>query len=131
MKLLLDTHILLWGLLEPVRLAKRVLRELQSLENEIWLSPISIWEIHILAEKGRIVLNTDPSSWLRMALKTLPYHEARMNHEIAICSRTLKLTHEDPADRFLAATAFIYDLTLVTADKRLFVCEDISILKNR
>ena len=55
MKLLLDTHILLWGLLEPERLNRRVAAELQNPQNEIWLSPISVWEIMILAEKGRIV----------------------------------------------------------------------------
>ena len=56
MKLLLDTHILLWGLLEPERLNRRVAAELQDPQNEIWLSPINVWEIMILAEKGRIVL---------------------------------------------------------------------------
>ena len=65
MKLLLDTHILLWGLLEPERLNRRVAAELQNPQNEIWLSPISAWEIMILAEKGRIVLEPDPASWVR------------------------------------------------------------------
>jgi len=65
MKLLLDTHILLWGLLEPERLNRRVAAELQNPQNEIWLSPISVWEIMILAEKGRIVLEPDPASWVR------------------------------------------------------------------
>ena len=130
MKLLLDTHIFLWGLLEPELLSKQVIRELQSLENEIWLSPITTWEILVLAEKGRIILDADPMSWLRKVFRKLPYHEARINHEIALCSRSFDLKHEDPADRFLAATALIYDLTLVTADKRLFACRDISILRN-
>lgn len=130
MKLLLDTHIFLWGLLEPELLSKQVIRELQSLENEIWLSPITTWEILVLAEKGRIILDADPMSWLRKVFRKLPYHEARINHEIALCSRSLDLKHEDSADRFLAATALIYDLTLVTADKRLFACRDISILRN-
>jgi len=107
-----------------------VIRELQSLENEIWLSPITTWEILVLAEKGRIILDADPMSWLRKVFRKLPYHEARINHEIALCSRSLDLKHEDSADRFLAATALIYDLTLVTADKRLFACRDISILRN-
>ena len=65
MKLLLDTHILLWGLLEPERLNRRVAAELQNPQNEIWLSPISAWEIMVLAEKGRIVLEPDPASWVR------------------------------------------------------------------
>ena len=130
MKLLLDTHILLWCLLEPERLSKKVIGELENAENEIWLSPISTWEILVLAEKGRIVLDTDPVSWMREVFKELPFREARINHEIALSSRSLDLKHEDPADRFLVATASVYDLTLVTSDKRLLARRDISTLRN-
>lgn len=131
MKLLLDTHILLWGLLEPERLNRRVAAELQNPKNEIWLSPISVWETMILAEKGRILLQPDPASWVRIVLNRLPFHEARINHEIALQSRAMKLRHQDPADRFLAATAMVYQLTLVTADKTLFACRGISVLRNK
>jgi PIN domain nuclease of toxin-antitoxin system len=131
MKLLLDTPILLWGLLEPERLNRRVAAELQSPQNEIWLSPISIWETMLLAEKGRIVLQPDPASWVRTVLNQLAFHEARINHEVALQSRALKLRSQDPADRLLAATAMVYQLTLVTADKTLFACRDISVLRNR
>jgi PIN domain nuclease of toxin-antitoxin system len=131
MKLLLDTHILLWGLLEPERLNRRVAAELRNPDNEIWISPISIWETLVLAEKGRIVLQPDPASWVRTVLKQLAFNEARINHEIAIQSRALKLRQQDPADRFLAATAMVYQLTLVTADKTFFTCRDISILRNK
>ena len=130
MKLLLDTHILLWALLEPELLNRRVAAELKNPQNEVWLSPISVWETMILAEKGRIVLQPDPASWVRTVLNQLAFHEARINHEIALQSRALKLRHQDPADRFLAATAMVYQLTLVTADKILFTCRDISVLRN-
>jgi PIN domain nuclease of toxin-antitoxin system len=73
----------------------------------------------------------DPASWVRTVLNRLPFHEARINHEIALQSRALKLRHQDPADRFLAATAMVYQLTLVTADKNLFSCRGISVLRNR
>jgi len=129
MKLLLDTHILLWGLLEPERLNRRTANELENQKNEIWLSPISIWETMILAEKGRVVLRPDPASWIRTVLKQLQFHEARINHEIALLSRSLKLKSQDPADRFLAATAMVYKLTLVTADRSLLGCRDISVLR--
>ena len=131
MKLLLDTHIWLWALLEPERLTPAVRTALESADNELWLSPISVWEIMILAEKGRIVLQPDPASWVRTVLNQLAFHEARINHEIALQSRALKLRSQDPADRFLAATAMVYQLTLVTADKTLFACRDISVLRNR
>jgi PIN domain nuclease of toxin-antitoxin system len=85
----------------------------------------------ILAEKGDIVLQTDPASWVRTVLNQLAFHEARIDHEIALQSRALKLRHQDPADRFLAATAMVYQLTLVTASKTLFACRDISVLRNQ
>jgi PIN domain nuclease of toxin-antitoxin system len=83
----------------------------------------------ILAEKGRVVLQPDPATWLRTVFSKVDFHEARINHEIALRSRDLRLRHQDPADRFLAATAMVYQLTLVTADRRLFGCRDISVLR--
>ena len=130
MKLLLDTHILLWSLLEPARLTKEVSAELENSANELWLSPISTWEIIILAEKGRIVLDAKPALWVRDVLKTIAFREAVVNHEVAILSRAINLAQEDPADRFLAATAIVYDLTLVTADRRLIASQSCSVLPN-
>jgi PIN domain nuclease of toxin-antitoxin system len=52
------------------------------------------------------------------------------NHEVAIRSRTLSLPHQDPADRFLAASAVVYDLTLVTADERLMESDEYAVLRN-
>jgi PIN domain nuclease of toxin-antitoxin system len=52
MKLLLDTHIWLWSVLEPERLSRRVSKEIQDMSNELWLSPISVWELIVLWQKG-------------------------------------------------------------------------------
>ncbi|MFH2219588.1 MAG: type II toxin-antitoxin system VapC family toxin [Pseudomonadota bacterium] len=131
MKLLLDTHILLWSLLDPARLTGKVASELENPANELWLSPITTWEILILVEKGRVVLDTDPSTWIRDVLKKIPVRKAPINHEISIQSRSLNLSHEDPADRFLAATAMVYDLTLVTADERLLTADQYAVLPNK
>ena len=60
----------------------------------------------------------------------MPYKEAPVNHEVAIQSRAIDLDHQDPADRFLAATALVYDLTLVTADERLLRSRRIPSLAN-
>ncbi len=60
MRLLLDTHIWLWGLREPARLGRRVRRELTEEGNELWLSPVSTWEALLLSVKGRIRL---PGTW--------------------------------------------------------------------
>ena len=58
-------------------------------------------------------------------------HEAPLNHEVALASRAITVGHEDPADRFLAATAAIYDLVLATADARLLAGKGFRTLTNR
>ena len=130
-KLLLDTHILLWSLLEPERLSDNVTRELENPANEIWVSPITTWEIIILAEKGRVELNGDPVVWIQKVFNSMPFKQATLNHEVAIQSRLIKLPHQDPADRFIAASAAIYDLILVTSDKNLIkAAKSYSVLPN-
>lgn len=129
LKLLLDTHIWLWSLNEPRRLGKRVLQELNQPENELWLSPISTWEALTLNAKGRIRLPEDLASWVARA--TAKLQEAPLTHEIALAARRLRFSHGDPADRFLAATAQLLRLTLVTADTNLLGLGEISTLSNR
>ena len=131
MKLLLDTHIWLWSALEPARLSPRVQRALEDRANELWLSPISVWETLVLASKRRLVLQPGPGQWLRRALGELPLQEAPINHEVALLSEAIGLKHRDPADRFLVATALVYDLTLVTADTRLARSRQVPTLANR
>ena len=131
MKLLLDTHIWLWSIADPSHLTQRIKRELEDTENEIWLSPISTWEIALLARKGRITLNDEPEAWIRKALGMVSFKEAVLNHEVALQSTYVDLPHSDPADRFLAASAMIYDLTLVTADKHLFSSREFLSLANK
>ena len=128
MKLLLDTHVWLWSILESSRLSARAREALASQENELWLSPISLWETLLLAERGRIVLEGDSFSWMRDARSTTPVVEAPLTFEVAVASRTISLPHEDPADRFIAASAKVYQLRLVTADGLLSRCTDVEIL---
>jgi PIN domain nuclease of toxin-antitoxin system len=118
-RLLLDTHILLWGLLNPKLLSRKAIKKLENPNNEIWLSPITTWEVIVLAEKGRIELDDEPISWMKSVLDSSPFRQAPLNHEVAMKSRTIELPHQDPADRFIVATALVYDLTLVTADEIL------------
>ncbi len=119
MKLLLDTHIWLWSQLEPSRLTKRVASALIKPTNELWLSPISIWETLLLTDRGRLRIKGDPVQWVSTALEKVPMNEASLTHEVARTSRRVWVPHEDPADRFLAATADVYGLVLVTGDENL------------
>ena len=130
MKLLLDTHIFVWSFLEPDRLTLTVKAALEESSNEIWLSPITIWECLLLARKGRVILEPNAVAWLRERLKELRPTEAPLNHEVAFRSEAVDVAHHDPADRFLAATAAVFDLTLVTADQRVLGSKGISVLAN-
>ncbi len=128
MKLLLDTHIWLWSVLDSKKLGKGLSTELKKEENELWLSPISTWEALTLNHKNRIQLVGDLTQWIARA--TSGIREAPFTHEIAVLARHLPL-HQDPADRILAATAGVLDLTLVTADERLLGLGSIRTMGNR
>lgn len=119
MKLLLDTHIWIWSILEPVRLTGKASAALADPGNELWLSPISVWELSVLHTKKRIVLDLKPAAWVRRALRATPLKEAVVTTEVALELERVRLPHRDPADRFLAATASVYGLTLITADEKL------------
>ena len=119
MRYLLDTHVWLWGLVEPERMKAATRRRIEDGANELWLSPISVWELGLLADRGRVELDAEAGAWARDALASSGVREATLNHEVALESRLVRLPHPDPADRFLAATARVYELTLVTADRRL------------
>ncbi|MBN2576067.1 MAG: type II toxin-antitoxin system VapC family toxin [Deltaproteobacteria bacterium] len=131
MRLLLDTHIWLWSHLDPDRLSRRVAQALLARDAELWLSPISVWEFLLLAEKGRVSVRGHPRDWVEAALAKVPMHDAQVNLEVALCSRAIRTEHDDPADRFLAATAAVYDLTLVTDDKLLLRGKGFRTLSNR
>lgn len=131
MKLLLDTHIWLWSQLEPEKLTQPVARALASTENELWLSPVSTWEVLLLAGKGRVELHPQASEWISRALTQLHLKEASLTHEIALETRNVRLPHRDPVDIFLVATARVLGLTLVTADRRLLAANGLSTLANR
>jgi PIN domain nuclease of toxin-antitoxin system len=129
LRLLLDTHIWIWSLQSPKLLGRRLLRELHNPANELWLSPISTWEALMLHAKGRLRLPADLDAWVIRA--TAPFQEAPLTHEIAAASRRLNLPQRDPTDRFLAATALVLDLILVTADASLLGLGEIATLGNR
>lgn len=118
MKLLLDTHIWLWYALGNPQ-SENLRSTIASDTTELWLSPISIWEVMLLAEKGRISLQLDAAAWIDQSLKALAINEALLNRQIAVLSRQIDLPHQDPADRFIAATAVHYQLQLATVDANL------------
>jgi PIN domain nuclease of toxin-antitoxin system len=118
-RVLLDTHVWLWSLVAPDRLAKKIGRLLEAAKTERWISAISAWEVLVLAERGRIRLSMPAPRWIDQVLDELPFHEAPLSRRIAVRSRSIQLTNDDPADRFLVATALEHDLTFITADEKI------------
>ena len=131
MKLLLDTHIFVWSILEPRRCSRRISKALTSARNEIWVSPISTWEIITLCRKGRLRLEGGPIVFLSEALGQASIREAPFTNEIALGAEDIILPHGDPADRLLAATARVHGLTLVTADENLIRGKGFEVLANQ
>lgn len=131
MKLLLDTHIWLWSLTDLEKLSRRVKAALARSSSDLWLSPISAWELLLLVERGRVKLDDDAPRWVIEAFTRGPAREAVLNIDVAVRSREIMAGHPDPADRFLVATALVYGLTLVTADSVLIKAGACPILANR
>lgn len=119
MRLLLDTHIIVWAASGADRLDRRVANLLSDTRNELWISSVSAWELAMLAERGRLTLRPDPERWLDAAVAGLGLREAPPTSAIAIESIRLKVPTKDPADRFIAATAAVNDCALATADAAL------------
>jgi PIN domain nuclease of toxin-antitoxin system len=82
----------------------------------------------ILIEKKRIQVHTTPVLWVEMALRNSRIQEIALTHAIAVRSRQLLLPHQDPADRFIAATAVEHSLTLITADNLLLNSSQVIVL---
>lgn len=115
MKLLLDTHILLWAAGWPERLSGSVRAMLKASENRLFFSAASIWEIVIKLGLGREDFKVDPYR-LRKMLVAHGYTELPVTAEHALRIGTLPVLHKDPFDRLLLAQARAEGMQLVTAD---------------
>ena len=130
MKLLLDTHIWIWALHSPEKLDRRVRRELQRASNELYLSPVSIWEAHHLVRRKRLRIRQDFAQWLDEVMAQVPLREAPFTFAVAREASRIELPQSDLGDIFLAATALALDLTLVTSDFQLLACSWLKTLPN-
>ncbi len=132
MRLLLDTHIWVWSQSESKRrLTRRVLSAVNDPRNELWVSPVSIWEILNLCGKGRLKLQGGPVAWISATFARVAFQEATLTHDVVLATETFALPHHDPMDTFLVASAKVYGLTLVTADTKLLASKACPFLANR
>ncbi len=118
MKLLLDTHLLLWAANEPKRLPKTARALIENLENEVLFSAASLWEIVIKSSLGRQDFRVD-ARVLRRGLLDNGYTELPITSEHAVNVDQLPPTHKDPFDRILVAQAAVEGVVLLTNDRKL------------
>lgn len=116
MKLLLDTHIFLWHISADKKLPSRFLKEIQNPENQVYLSTISLWELIIKYQIGKLPLPEPPQLFIpterqRHQIETLPLDETSVRY-----LAELPPLHRDPFDRMLICQAMANNMTLVTVD---------------
>lgn len=128
MRILLDTHIFLWLLDDDKRLSKQYRQIIHNLDNEIFLSVVSIWECVIKYQVGKLNFSISPELYLpqerrKHLIKTLTVDE----NSIARLMK-LPLIHKDPFDRLIMSQALQHDLTIVTQDKLILAYPNIRFL---
>lgn len=115
MKLLLDTHLLLWAAGEPDRLSAAARALIGDTENELFFSAASVWEIAIKSGLGRDDFQAD-ARLLRRGLLDNGYSELPIGSAHAVAIDNLPPIHKDPFDRILVAQAMVEGITLLTTD---------------
>ena len=115
MRLLPDTHILLWTIAESRRLSAAARALIGEPDNELTFSSVSLWEVAIKAGRGRDDFRIDVSS-LRRGLFNNGYAELAVTGAHAAALATLPPIHKDPFDRMLVAQAIVEGFTLLTSD---------------
>ena len=118
--IVLDTHVFIWFAWDDPRLESWIKRVLEDDPSQVYVPTICLWEALLLVEKGRIsVEGQNPGRTLRQYIDQAGFVEAALTADIAVLSRTLPFAHNDPADRFIAATAHSLGAALATKDIHL------------
>ena len=119
MKLLLDTHIFLWLITGDSRITEAMKADILNPANEVYLSVVSIWEISVKYQLGRLPLPEPPQSYL--PIQRQRHQIASLNLDETSISQLARLPsiHRDPFDRMLVCQALEQDLTIVTVDEML------------
>lgn len=127
--IVVDTHVIIWNALKPDVLSQNAKKAIAfaNREDGIIFCDISLWEIAMLINKGRIRVDSGYKKFIKLLLESNNYILQGITPEIAELSSTLGLgANKDPADRIITATSIIKNAKLVTADKDLRQSKNIS-----
>ena len=124
MRLLVDTHVLLWAAAEPGRVPPPFRERIESPDNEVLFSAVSIWEIAIKQQIGRLSPDVTPEELAEAAVE-MGFEELPVTAAHAAGVRRLPLHHRDPFDRLLVAQAIHEPARLLTADETLVRYSDL------
>jgi PIN domain nuclease of toxin-antitoxin system len=119
MNLLLDTHTFIWWADEPEKLSEQALLALEDQNNQLLLSIVSIWEIQIKTQLGKMKLNLPLKDLLDSQEQTNNLAVLPITKEHIFALDNLPLHHKDPFDRLLIAQSTIENITIVSADSQL------------
>ena len=132
MKIICDTHVLLFWANAPDRLSSLAGKTLDENREKgsLACADITLWEIALLHEKGKIVLPQDVSieRYMQTIVSALCLEVLTITPDIAALSRSGIFSRQDPADRLIAATAIVCQAPLISADKRLAALDSLRIL---
>lgn len=115
MRYLLDTHIVLWWLIDPQKIQTKARKIIQDKSNEVFISSASFWEIAIKKSIGRLTMPHNLLETIAIeGFKTLP-----IMPEECIGVADLPMHHTDPFDRLMIMQAKLYNLVLITRDNKI------------
>jgi len=116
MKLLLDTHTFLWWATDPAKLSPHVLALCQNRSVDLMVSVVSLWEIQIKAQLGKLTLTTSIPALITIQQQINRIHILPVELVHVLQLNALPLHHKDPFDRLLAAQAICENASFATAD---------------
>ncbi len=123
MKLLLDTHTLLWWQTDPDELSETVLQTIGNVEHDIFISVVNLWEIQIKAQLGKLNLPRPLPDLIQRQQDLNGFEILKITSKHIYELDNLPLHHKDPFDRLLIAQARFEGLTLVTHDPKMELYE--------
>lgn len=128
MQLLLDTDVFLWAIAEPKRLSSKARSSISKLENQVYVSPVTAYELSYKHRQGKLPSGAAIVTSFGRQVAHLYASELAVSSPHTLAAGQLDWDHKDPFDRMLAAQAMVEGFTLVTADENLHSFEPLTTL---